>query len=97
MTSDDIADMLSKMTHVHYHVPTDALKYLRGAPMTRVALYVRYSSDQQREASIEDQLRLCRLYAEKQGWTVIPLANLIGLASAGNMGDAVVQCGTFAN
>jgi site-specific DNA recombinase len=38
--------------------------------MTRVALYARYSSDQQREASIEDQLRLCRLHAEKQGWTV---------------------------
>jgi len=35
--------------------------------MTRVALYARYSSDQQREASREDQLRLCRLYAEKQG------------------------------
>jgi DNA invertase Pin-like site-specific DNA recombinase len=39
--------------------------------MTRVALYARYSSDQQREASIEDQLRLCRLYAEKQGWAVV--------------------------
>jgi len=39
--------------------------------MTRVALYARYSSDQQREASIEDQLRLCRLYAEKQGWTIV--------------------------
>ena len=38
--------------------------------MTRVALYARYSSDQQSEASIEDQLRLCRLYAEKQGWVV---------------------------
>jgi DNA invertase Pin-like site-specific DNA recombinase len=38
--------------------------------MTRIALYARYSSDQQREASIEDQLRLCRLYAEKQGWVV---------------------------
>jgi site-specific DNA recombinase len=38
--------------------------------MTRVALYARYSSDQQREASIEDQLRLCRLHAEKQGWAV---------------------------
>jgi hypothetical protein len=32
MTSDDIADMVLKMTDVHYHVPTDALKYLRGAP-----------------------------------------------------------------
>ena len=39
--------------------------------MSRVALYARYSSDQQREASIEDQLRLCRLYAEKQGWTIV--------------------------
>jgi len=29
-------------------------------------------------------------------WAV-PLANLIGLASAGNMGDAVVRCWTFAN
>lgn len=38
--------------------------------MTRVALYARYSSDQQREASIEDQLRLCRIYAEKEGWVV---------------------------
>ncbi|MEQ8395858.1 recombinase family protein [Thalassobaculum sp.] len=38
--------------------------------MTRVALYARYSSDNQREASIEDQLRLCRLHAERQGWTL---------------------------
>jgi site-specific DNA recombinase len=38
--------------------------------MTRVALYARYSSDQQRESSLEDQLRLCRLHAEKQGWAV---------------------------
>ena len=39
--------------------------------MTRVALYARYSSDNQREASIEDQLRLCRLHAERQGWTIV--------------------------
>lgn len=38
--------------------------------MTRVALYARYSSDQQRESSVEDQLRLCRLHAERQGWIV---------------------------
>ena len=38
--------------------------------MTRVAPYARYSSDQRREASIEDQLRLCRLHAEKQSWAV---------------------------
>lgn len=39
--------------------------------MTRVALYARYSSDNQRDASIEDQLRLCRLHAERQGWSVV--------------------------
>jgi hypothetical protein len=26
----------------------------------RVAIYVRYSSDQRRDASIEDQIRICR-------------------------------------
>lgn len=38
--------------------------------MILVALYARYSCDQQREASIGDRLRICRLYAEKQGWIV---------------------------
>ena len=37
----------------------------------RVAVYARYSSDNQREASIADQLRMCRLRAEKEGWTVV--------------------------
>ena len=35
--------------------------------MSRAVLYARYSSDSQRDASIEDQLRLCRLHAERQG------------------------------
>ncbi|MEI9431878.1 recombinase family protein [Mesorhizobium sp. Cs1299R1N3] len=39
--------------------------------MTRVALYARYSSDNQREASIEDQLRLCRELAAREKWTVV--------------------------
>ncbi len=38
--------------------------------MTRVALYARYSSDNQRDASIEDQLRQCREYAARQGWII---------------------------
>jgi DNA invertase Pin-like site-specific DNA recombinase len=37
----------------------------------RVAIYARYSSDNQRDASIADQLRLCRLRAEKERWTVV--------------------------
>jgi DNA invertase Pin-like site-specific DNA recombinase len=34
----------------------------------RVAAYARYSSDQQRDASLEDQLRNCREFAARQGW-----------------------------
>lgn len=34
----------------------------------RVAAYARFSSDSQREASIDDQLRNCRAYCERQGW-----------------------------
>ncbi|MGC9420007.1 MAG: recombinase family protein, partial [Rhodovulum sp.] len=37
----------------------------------RVALYARYSSDNQREASIADQLRICRLRAEQEGWQIV--------------------------
>lgn len=36
----------------------------------RVAQYARYSSDQQRPASIADQQRTCREFAARQGWTV---------------------------
>ncbi|WP_371425115.1 recombinase family protein, partial [Tardiphaga sp.] len=37
----------------------------------KVALYARYSSDAQRDASIADQLRVCRAHAERQGWQII--------------------------
>lgn len=36
----------------------------------RCAIYARYSSDQQRETSVEDQIFNCREYARKQGWIV---------------------------
>jgi site-specific DNA recombinase len=40
--------------------------------MTRqCAIYARYSSDLQRESSIEDQIRRCREYAARQGWPVM--------------------------
>ncbi len=39
--------------------------------MPRVAVYARYSSDSQREASIEDQVRLCRERAAHEGWTIV--------------------------
>lgn len=40
-------------------------------PALRVALYARYSSDNQRDASIEDQLRQCRERAAREGWTIV--------------------------
>ena len=39
--------------------------------MLSVALYARYSSDNQRDASIEDQLRLCRERADREGWRIV--------------------------
>ena len=35
-----------------------------------VAIYARYSSDNQRDASIANQMRVCRAFTERQGWTV---------------------------
>ena len=37
----------------------------------RAAIYARYSSDNQREASIEDQVEVCRRYAVVQGWEIV--------------------------
>jgi site-specific DNA recombinase len=37
----------------------------------RVALYARYSSDLQRETSIDDQLAVANRYAKERGWTVL--------------------------
>jgi site-specific DNA recombinase len=34
----------------------------------KAVIYARYSSDQQRDASIEDQIRLCRERIEQEGW-----------------------------
>jgi site-specific DNA recombinase len=36
----------------------------------KVAIYARYSSDNQRDASIADQFRICREFARKQNWTI---------------------------
>ena len=38
--------------------------------MMRAVIYARYSSDLQSEASIEDQVRLCQLRANTEGWSI---------------------------
>jgi site-specific DNA recombinase len=39
----------------------------------RAAIYARFSTDMQRDASIEDQIRSCRDYAARQGLTVLEI------------------------
>ncbi|WP_448189653.1 recombinase family protein [Azospirillum sp. sgz301742] len=39
--------------------------------MMRAAIYARYSSENQHERSIEDQVRICQDFVEKQGGTVV--------------------------
>jgi site-specific DNA recombinase len=50
--------------------------------MTRVPSYARYSSDNQRDASIEDQLRICREKAEREKWTVVSTYKDAGISGA---------------
>ena len=37
----------------------------------RTVIYARYSSNLQSDASIEDQIEVCRRYAKQRGWTII--------------------------
>lgn len=39
--------------------------------MIKAAIYARYSSDLQNDRSIDDQIRNCRLFAERNNWTVL--------------------------
>lgn len=48
----------------------------------RVAIYARYSSDLQSRASIEDQIRLAREHADRQGWTVAEIYTDYGISGA---------------
>jgi site-specific DNA recombinase len=37
----------------------------------RAAIYARYSSDLQRDTSLEDQIAVARRYAEAQRWPIV--------------------------
>ncbi len=39
----------------------------------RAAIYARYSSENQREASLEDQIRMCRRVIETEGWQIVQI------------------------
>lgn len=42
-----------------------------GSSSFRCAIYSRYSSDRQSPSSIEDQVRKCREYAQRNGWEIL--------------------------
>ena len=50
--------------------------------MIKVAIYARFSSAMQSEASIEDQLRICRERAEREGWTVTEIFTDMAVSGA---------------
>jgi site-specific DNA recombinase len=50
--------------------------------MSAAAIYARYSSDLQREASIEDQNRICRERAGREGWSVYKYYSDHGISGA---------------
>ena len=57
--------------------------------MTRVAIYARYSSDLQTDASIEDQIRICKQRAEREGWKVVEAYTDHGISGASLMRPGV--------
>ncbi len=63
-----------------------AARRLGGAANGRIrcAIYARYSSDQQRHTSIEDQIRKCREFAESMGWEVVEVHIYIDTAISGS-------------
>ena len=54
----------------------------------RAVLYARYSSDQQREASLEDQLRLCRERITAEGWHLVQVFQDRALSGATSLRPA---------
>ncbi len=50
--------------------------------MTRAAVYARYSSNNQRDASIEDQVRQCKSRIEKESWTLTQIYSDAAISGA---------------
>jgi DNA invertase Pin-like site-specific DNA recombinase len=44
---------------------------VRGYPVMRAAIYARYSSERQSEASVEDQVRICKERISREGWQLV--------------------------
>ena len=51
----------------------------------RCVIYARYSSDNQSEHSIDDQVRICRARAEREGWQVVSVFTDYALSGASTL------------
>ena len=66
-----------KMWYIHYtkhcfeRTLHRSMMYKWEVPAMTAVIYARYSTDSQREESIEGQIRECTAYAEKNGFTVV--------------------------
>ena len=58
----------------------------------RVAVYARYSSENQREASIEDQTRNYEKRATQEGWSVTHRYQDKAISGSTNVGPAINSC-----
>src|SRR5579875_2312333 len=58
---------------------------LRPDRRLRAAIYARYSSDNQREASIADQIEVCRRYCGQQAWDVLAVFDDPALSGSSTM------------
>ena len=54
----------------------------------RAVIYARYSSENQREASIEDQVRLCSERIELEGWELAGVFHDAAVSGAAHSGGA---------
>lgn len=52
--------------------------------MLRCAIYARFSTDRQSLNSAEDQIRICREHAEREGWTVADVFTDLAISGASN-------------
>jgi site-specific DNA recombinase len=61
----------------------------------RAVIYARYSSDSQRASSIEDQLRLCKEFVARQGWTLQQVYRDAAMSGASSLRpgyQALLEC-----
>jgi predicted site-specific integrase-resolvase len=49
---------------------------------SRAVIYLRYSSDNQRETSLADQLRICKERVAREGWTLVQVFRDAALSGA---------------